>query len=133
MPGKGENPHVAALKAFDLHTGTRVRNPWGCGVVFWGILAVPGSAESSPSALSSFSSSVSLPAQQTPAVTFTPSLSQDIPQPHRKFAARLPKNPHPLADAMAWRGLLPDPTVQESSECSPALIQLVAPRTRSQL
>lgn len=31
------------------------------------------------------------PSQQTPAVIFTPSLSQDIPQPHRKFTARLPK------------------------------------------
>lgn len=96
MPGKGENPHVAPLKAFDLHQQDRHRGEeppglWGC------ILGYPREDllclevlrilhQLSPLPAAAFP-----PAQQTPAVIPTPSLSQDIPQPHRKFIASLPR------------------------------------------
>lgn len=70
-----------------------MRNALGRGVVFWGIqgsLAVPGSAENSPSTLSSSSSSV-FPCTANPSTIYIISLCQDTPQPHGKFTARLPK------------------------------------------
>lgn len=73
-------------------TGTGMMNPLGCGDVFWGIqgsLAVPGSAEKFPSTLSS-SSRVSPHTANPSSDIYT------IPQPHRKFTARLPKFLIPL-------------------------------------
>lgn len=50
----------------------------------------------------------------------------------RKIHCQASENPHPLANAITRRDLLPDPTLQESKDCPLSQSQLVAPRTRSQ-
>lgn len=118
-------PLIFTLAQWDRY---RVRNPLGCGVVFWGIqgsLVVPGSAENSSPTLSSSSSSV------FPSTIYTIPLAGHS-SATQKIHCQASKNPHPLAKAITWRDLLPDPTLQESEDCPLSQCQLVAPRTCSQ-